>query len=82
MHISKGDHCPHEGCGGVLKIDKSTGKNVISCDCQPTSHYTMISQQQAAAWERGEDVDIDFDVPPADDHWFRDLFLSHAERAA
>lgn len=82
MQVSKGDHCPHDDCSGVLRIDKSTGKSVISCDCHPIRHYTLITQQQAAAWERREIVEIDFDVPPSDDHWFRDSFLSHAERAA
>lgn len=82
MELEKGDHCPHKGCKGILRIDKSSGKNVISCDSHPTCHYTMISQQQAAAWERRESVDIDFDVQPADDHWFSDQFLSHKGVAA
>ena len=82
MQVSKGDHCPHEDCNGILRIDKSSSKNVISCDYHPTRHYIMISKQQAAAWERREAVDIDFDVQPADDHWFRDQFLSHKGVAA
>lgn len=82
MEIERGDHCPYEDCHGVLRLDKSSGKNVISCDCHPTRHYELISPQQAAAWEQSESINIEFDVEPEDNHWFREFFLSHAERAA
>jgi len=82
MEIERGDQCPHQDCQGILRLDKSSGKNFISCDCHPTRHYEMITPQQAASWERGEIVDVEFDCTPKDDNWYRELFLSHSERAA
>jgi len=82
MQLEKGDHCPFKDCRGVLRLDKCSGKSVVACDCHPTSHFTPIAPQQAAAWERGELVDIEFDTPADDDHWYRDLVLSQSQRVA
>jgi len=80
MLFEKGDRCPFEGCAGVLTLDKSSGKNVIACRSEPTRHYTLVSSSQAAAWERGEAIEIVFETPAPDDHWFSDYFLSGSER--
>jgi hypothetical protein len=83
MLFEKGSPCPYQGCRGVLQINKSCGKNIITCDCHPTRHYAVINQPQAAAWERGEAIEIeDFprEEPQRADRWILDRFYSQLQK--
>lgn len=83
MLFEKGDPCPYEGCRGILQIDKSCGKSIVTCSCHPTVHYVVINQPQAAAWERGEPVEIEEfprEAPKRADRWILDCYFSQLQK--
>lgn len=80
MYFERGSHCPNPGCRGIIRLDKSSGKNVLSCDCHPAGHYALITQRQAADFERGEAIELDDFPAPIEDRWYFDLYQSHLQK--